>query len=132
MEGEDWILGDKDYKLIKNEEATGEEYMIGVDLQANTALKVWASSNVWYPAGTGNDFTIDDAGNYTIYFRPNGDGGADWHYGCIFAVKNTTDGINTVKAAELNGAEIYNLAGQRIQSAQKGLYIVNGKKVVIK
>jgi hypothetical protein len=31
----------------------------------------------------------------------------------------------------LNGA-IYNLAGQRVQKAQRGLYIVNGKKVVIK
>jgi len=29
-------------------------------------------------------------------------------------------------------SEIFNLAGQRVSKAQKGIYIVNGKKVVIK
>jgi len=44
-------------------------------------------------------------------------------------------GIETVKTAEetsLENAVIYNLNGQRVDKAQKGLYIVNGKKVVIK
>ena len=38
-------------------------------------------------------------------------------------------GINTAKAAETNGM-VYNLQGQRVVKAQKGLYIVNGKKVI--
>lgn len=40
-------------------------------------------------------------------------------------------GINTMKA---NGqkAEIYDLQGRKVGNAQKGLYIINGKKVVIK
>ena len=43
----------------------------------------------------------------------------------------TTTGISAV-AAE-NGAEtVYNLQGQRVSKAQKGLFIVNGKKVVRK
>lgn len=44
-----------------------------------------------------------------------------------------TTGINAVKGAEfkVNG-EYYNLAGQRVAQPTKGLYIVNGKKVVIK
>lgn len=43
-----------------------------------------------------------------------------------------TDGIR-VAEAEQNGTEtIYTLSGQRVQKAQKGIYIVNGKKVVIK
>ena len=42
-----------------------------------------------------------------------------------------TDGINEVKAGA-NGAAIYSLQGQRMVNAQKGLYIVNGKKVVMK
>ena len=29
-------------------------------------------------------------------------------------------------------ATIYNLAGQRVEKAQKGIYIVNGKKVLVK
>ena len=40
-------------------------------------------------------------------------------------------GIETVKAAKANN-EIFNLAGQRVAKTAKGLYIVNGKKVVVK
>lgn len=42
-------------------------------------------------------------------------------------------GVNDVrsKVAEVNG-EVYNLNGQRVSKPAKGLYIVNGKKVVIK
>ena len=47
----------------------------------------------------------------------------------VFAESETT-GISTVKAAAVNGA-IYNLNGQRVAKGQKGLYIMNGKKVVL-
>ena len=40
-------------------------------------------------------------------------------------------GIETVKAVKANN-EIFNLAGQRVAKTAKGLYIVNGKKVVVK
>ena len=43
--------------------------------------------------------------------------------------------IETVKTAEetsLENAVIYNLNGQRVEKAQKGINIVNGKKVIIK
>ena len=47
---------------------------------------------------------------------------------------DVTDGINNLDANDnINKNEaIYNLAGQRVQKAQKGLYIVNGRKVVVK
>ena len=42
-------------------------------------------------------------------------------------------GITTIIGAdELNDDKAYNLSGQRVQNPKKGLYIVNGKKVVIK
>ena len=44
----------------------------------------------------------------------------------------TTTGINAVKADALKDAQIYTISGQRVDKAQKGLYIVNGKKVVVK
>ena len=50
-------------------------------------------------------------------------------------ISGTPTAIETVKTAEetsLENAVIYNLNGQRVDKAQKGLYIVNGKKVVIK
>ena len=46
-----------------------------------------------------------------------------------------TTGINAVNGSEfmINGSDIYNLNGQRVaQPTKKGLYIVNGRKVVIK
>ncbi len=33
---------------------------------------------------------------------------------------------------ESNDNVIYNLGGQKVQNAKKGLYIINGKKVVVK
>jgi hypothetical protein len=45
--------------------------------------------------------------------------------------KKVATGINTLKTTFENGA-IYNMNGQKVNKAQKGLYIINGKKVVIK
>lgn len=50
----------------------------------------------------------------------------------IFDDGNTT-GINAVKNAQFTeNGEYYNLAGQRVAQPTKGLYIVNGRKVVVK
>ena len=40
-------------------------------------------------------------------------------------------GINSINAAD-SKAPVYNLAGQRVSKAQKGVYIQNGKKVAVK
>ncbi|MBR4242277.1 MAG: hypothetical protein IKR98_00030 [Bacteroidaceae bacterium] len=40
--------------------------------------------------------------------------------------------INAVEATQNENAAIFNLAGQRVSKAQKGLYIVNGKKVIMR
>lgn len=45
---------------------------------------------------------------------------------------NETTGISNIKAIETSNGAFYNLAGQRIAQPTKGLYIVNGKKVVLK
>ena len=44
---------------------------------------------------------------------------------------NPMTGINSLNSAESN-APVYNLAGQRVDKAQKGIYIVGGKKVLVK
>ena len=51
----------------------------------------------------------------------------------VFSPKMSPSGIEAIKAAAAQGeAKIYNLNGQRVATPQKGLYIVNGKKAVIK
>ncbi len=48
-------------------------------------------------------------------------------------IDQSTTGINKVEAQEAQQkGEYYNLAGQRVAQPTKGLYIVNGKKVIIK
>ena len=47
-----------------------------------------------------------------------------------FGTENPTTGISTVVVNNNQSNAIYNLAGQRVNKAQKGLFIVNGKKVV--
>ena len=41
-------------------------------------------------------------------------------------------GINSIAADKLKDATIYTIGGQRVNSVKRGLYIINGKKVVIK
>lgn len=49
------------------------------------------------------------------------------------AIFDETTGITSVLDSKvLNDGKVYNLKGQRVENATKGLYIVNGKKVVIK
>ena len=43
-----------------------------------------------------------------------------------------TTGIETIDNGQLTMDNVYNLAGQRVAQPTKGLYIVNGKKVIIK
>lgn len=47
-------------------------------------------------------------------------------------LEEESTGINTVKDSEMKANDYYNLSGQRVAQPTKGLYIVNGKKVVIK
>ena len=68
-----WSVSDN-YLLALNAEATGEEYMITLDLEADAEFKVVSSTdgqNVqnWYPDNAGN-YVVNEAGNYTVYFRP--------------------------------------------------------------
>ena len=78
--------------------------------------------------GTFNDITIDPAKDALTIRTANMRGG----FGPEGPVEGTAASVKTVKtAANANGA-IYNMQGMRIQKPQKGLYIINGKKMVIK
>ena len=50
----------------------------------------------------------------------------------ITAGGGETDGINAVEAAETLNDDIYNLQGQKVNHTTRGIYIVNGKKVILK
>ena len=129
----DWAVSE-DYILAKNTEADAEEYMITLALDADAEfkiVKVDGENWTWYPGDGTSNYKITEADTYTVYFRPNYDGGDDWHYKVIYAEKGTSTGINSVNAFG-NDAVIFNMQGVRVQNAHRGLYIVNGKKVVVK
>ena len=47
-----------------------------------------------------------------------------------FGFGDNETAIENIEGAEVENAVVYDLAGRRVQKAQKGLYIVNGKKVI--
>lgn len=52
--------------------------------------------------------------------------------GFLFEEDGTTTGINALETETPGMQVIYDLSGRRVSKAQKGLYIVNGKKVILK
>ena len=97
------------YKLAANPANEGE-YMGEFTFAANDEFKVGYSdgttieSTNYFPNGIDNNYVITEAGDYTVYFRPDGQGGEDWHEGYINAVKVETpvlaDPTNCAEAAE--------------------------------
>lgn len=81
------------YLLTENTNTDNEYFINNVGLTITDQFKVIYSNNDeaitdYYPDGTGNNFgengEIQKDGFYTIYFRPNGDGGEDWYYNVIY------------------------------------------------
>ena len=78
-------------------------------------------------AGTVGFFPLDSetkTGGFKGYI-PDGNNAKELVFG------NEATGINTIENGADNGA-VFNLQGQRVNKAQKGVYIQNGKKVVLK
>ena len=50
----------------------------------------------------------------------------------ILAEANPATGITAIKARQFTNKQIYNMSGVRVNTPGKGLYIINGKKVIIK
>ena len=104
-----------EFKMTRTGAET-EEYMIEVPLMRtskpyHSQFKIVYSPDgvtdrTWFPSGFDNnygDYTgeIPQSGVYTVYFRPNYDGGSDWHDGCIYAER--TKFFVTVNDTDKNG-----------------------------
>ena len=102
-----WAVNET-YQLTENPGQTGE-YWITLDLAAGAEFKIVYSKDgsdrtTWYP-DPGDNYVISEAGNYTVYFRPAGNGA--WANGYFYVAKNTiptyavtvtTDGNGTAAA----------------------------------
>ena len=73
-------------------------------------------------------YTVDDATATYAVRAANEMGGLNEAVGA-----NSSDGIETIESKATAGdGNIYNLQGVRVSKTQKGLYIINGRKVVMK
>ena len=98
-----------EYQLTKNNGAPVTEYMITLDLAANAEFKAVYSADgtattTWYPGG--QNYKITEAGNYTVYFRPDYNGGSDWHESCLYAQKNVITTYEITVTTDGNGTAI--------------------------
>ena len=101
-----WSTNDA-YKMTLNTECTSTtEYMLTLNLPADAQFKVVeddGQAQTWYPDGMGNAYgengELKGAGNYTVYFRPKGDGNQDWFNGVMY-VAAATPGTVVVNEAK--------------------------------
>ena len=127
-----WEINE-DYKFSKNTAAEGEEYKLDVTLEANAEFKgrkvVDGEADAWYPDNCGEcNKVVETAGDYTIYLRPNGDGGDDWHYNVLYAEYHEPVVIEAITCAE-----VYSKAkNDEVALNDVVVTYVNGKNVWVK
>ena len=80
-----------------------------------------------------NEFVVAKGGNKIKAFRAYIKANAPAEARTLqIAIDGVTTAIEAIDGKAVNNAAIYNLAGQQVKKAQKGLYIQNGKKMVVK
>ena len=123
------LIGDSDEAIVILGEYTGDE--IESDLTPITAAESSSTALFLDPDSTDpfGFYELDSATGGFTASAPN-----DGENTVLELVPNETDGIDTINNSQLtidNGA-IYNLQGQKVNKAQKGVFIQNGRKVVLK
>ena len=115
----------------------------GIFLQVNDGNAVDAAKgDSKYELGADNNFFVGNVaakGNVTdgtlnIKYIVAADNNVSWlSFKNVFYKRiGDVNGINTVNAAAEQNNQMFNLQGQKVEKADKGLYIINGKKVVVK
>ena len=129
-----------DEKSTANEMEKQENYIYvlvkkGISLNAQTyeykvcANHTWAESYGADPLGIDNAILIiPEAGTYDVTFTFN----QATKEVSATAVPSVTDGISQIASDIKTKKVIFNLQGQRISAPKQGVYIINGKKVVLK
>lgn len=118
-----------DATLVTKSEASLIGTYVSTDI-TNAEKNYVLSSNVIYPVG-GAAARINP---YRAYIQiaqdPSDPSGVR---ALTFFIDDEATAIEGIDVKEpIENATIYNLAGQRVQNATKGIYIVNGKKVIVK
>ena len=106
-------------------------------LQGTYVRKDYVENDDWYGVTFGGQIKKAGTGAYVKGFRAYFTGisapttGGNVKMIVLEGEDDTTD-LGFTKMVDENAKDVYNLSGQRVQKGGKGIYIVNGKKVVIK
>ncbi|MBR1548727.1 MAG: Ig-like domain-containing protein [Prevotella sp.] len=116
------ISGNKLYKsngtsAISNESRT--VYVLANDAAKGVGFYKWAG-----------DASLSAGKIYLSVSNDDPTGGAPEFIGLTFG--NEATGVKAIENSQMANGNVYNLNGQRVSQPKKGLYIVNGKKVIVK
>lgn len=99
------------YKFAANPGAEGE-YMLEVTFAAGDEFKVVYSNGTtiadeaWFPQGENNNYVVNEAGDYTVYFRPEYQEAWGNYYTAIKKVYPLYDVADAIAAGLAKGTEI--------------------------
>ncbi len=96
--------------------ATGSNYVLGFDADNNNRIGFYHVNNTAFALGANRAY-LAKAGSSVKGFAINFD---------------LTDGINDLEGTKSAIEQCFDLSGRRVNQPTRGLYITNGKKVVIK
>lgn len=96
----------------------------GNENENKNILFLGANNTLYYPSTTSGDMK-----GFRAYFKVKGEAqGAK----AMVMMDNSLTGVKTILNENLQNEQVYDLQGRMVTRPAKGLYIVNGKKVIIK
>ena len=111
----------KNILLVSTRKTAGEK--------GNTSVYVLAdkSNGVGFYKWAGGEL-----GKGRVYLPVNATQASANEFYSFFEYDNQPDALKEIDLSELNDAPYYDLQGRRVKTLTKGIYIVNGHKVIIK
>ena len=131
------VTGEGTYKVYGHAKLTGNvkaNHLIGVVEETTVPTNCYVLQNqdgnvAFYKVQEGTAITL---GANKAYLDSSIDAGGAVKAFFMGEEAGEATGIDTVDASAEKATEIYNLNGQRVSVMTKGIYIVNGKKVLVK
>ena len=115
------IADDQEFKLVVNGQWIGYNEL-SLDDEGNFVSEGSENGNFKIKGGKGYDIVA-------FWQQPGANVKEGW---LLNVTENTTVGVDAVSAKGRSNETVYNLRGQRLNNTQRGVNIVNGRKVVKK
>ena len=131
-----WNPEDTKFDLKLNDKGDHEVVIRRVALPAGTILYKVCQDHGWdvsYGFDNGStegnaDYVVNEAGTYDVTFGFDSESKTPY---CFLEASSTATGIETI-TTQRPATVIFNLNGQRVSNPAHGIYIVNGRKVMVK